>query len=80
MLLFISMFINMFIFRAITAMVLESAITTRLEGRLICMCGIINGKNVFLVWPLRLAQVLHDGSVFLIMGMTMPAILRAQCW
>ena len=23
--------------------------------------------------PLRLAQVLHDGSVFLIMGMTMPA-------
>ena len=35
--------------------------------------------NVFLVWPLRLAQVLHDGSVFLIMGMTMPATLRAQC-
>ena len=33
-----------FIFRAITAMVLESAITTRLEGRLICTCGIINGK------------------------------------
>ena len=36
-------------------------------------------KEVFLVWPLRLAQVLHDGSVFLIMGMSMPAILRAQC-
>ena len=35
--------------------------------------------NVFLVWLLRLAQVLHDGSVFLIMGVTMPAILRAQC-
>ena len=27
-----------------TAMVLESAITTRLGGRLICTCGIINGK------------------------------------
>jgi hypothetical protein len=34
------MFIIKFIFRAITAMVLESAITTRL----ICTCGIINGK------------------------------------
>jgi len=37
-------------------------------------------KYIFLVSPLRLAQVLHDGSVFLIMGMTMPATLRAQCW
>ena len=36
-------------------------------------------KNVFLVWPLRLAQVLHDGYVFLIMGMSMSATLRAQC-
>jgi hypothetical protein len=44
MLLFISMFVIMFIFRAITAMVLESAIITRLGGKLICMCGIINGK------------------------------------
>ena len=35
--------------------------------------------NIFLVPPLRLAQVLHDGSIFLIMGMTMPATLRAQC-
>ena len=37
-------------------------------------------QKVFLVKPLRLAQVLHDGSVFLIMGMTMPATLRTQCW
>ena len=37
-------------------------------------------QNVYLVWPLRLAQVLLDGSVFLIMGMSMPAILRAQCY
>ena len=44
MLLFISMFVIMFIFRAITAMVLESTITTRLGGKLICTCGIINGK------------------------------------
>ena len=36
-------------------------------------------QEVFLVWTLRLAQVLHDGSVFLIMGMSMPATLRAQC-
>ena len=35
-------------------------------------------KNVFLVMPLRLAQVLHDDPVFLIMVMTMLAILRAQ--
>jgi len=38
------MIIIMFMFHAITAMVLESAITTRLEERLICTCGIINGK------------------------------------
>ena len=44
MILFISEFIIMFVFHAITAMVLESAITTRLGGRLICTCGIINGK------------------------------------
>lgn len=44
MILFISEFIIMFMFHAITAMVLESAITTRLGGRLICTCGIINGK------------------------------------
>jgi hypothetical protein len=43
-LLFISMFIIMFMFHAITAMVLESTITTRLGGRLICTCGIINDK------------------------------------
>jgi hypothetical protein len=35
----------MFIFCAITAKVLEFAITTRLGGKLICMCGIINGKK-----------------------------------
>jgi len=40
----ISLFIIMFMFHAITAMVLESAINTRLGGRLICTCGIINGK------------------------------------
>ena len=39
----------------------------------------IKPKNVFLVMPLRLAQVLHDDLVVLIMGTTMPAILRAQC-
>ena len=33
----------------------------------------IKRYNVFLVIPLRLAQVLHDGHVFLIMGMSMPA-------
>ena len=44
MILFISEFIIMFMFHAITAMVLESAITTRLGGRLICTCGIINDK------------------------------------
>ena len=44
MILFISEFIIMFMFHAITAMVLESAIITRLGGRLICTCGIINGK------------------------------------
>jgi hypothetical protein len=44
MLLFIFMFIIMFMFHAKTAMVLESTITTRLGGRLICMGGIINGK------------------------------------
>ena len=70
----------MFMIHAITAMILESAISTRPGGKLICTCGIINGKNVFLVLPLRLAQVLHDDPVFLIMGMAMPAILRAQCW
>ena len=35
----------MFMFHAITAMILESAISTRLRGRLICTCGIINGKK-----------------------------------
>ena len=45
MILFISEFIIMFMFHAITAMILESAISTRLGGRLICMCGIINGKK-----------------------------------
>ena len=44
MILFISEFIIMFMFHAITAMVLESALTTRLGGRLIFTCGIINGK------------------------------------
>jgi len=44
MLLIISLFIIRFMFHAITAMVLESTITTRLGGRLICTCGIINGK------------------------------------
>ena len=44
MILFISEFIIMFMFHAITSMILESAISTRLEGRLICMCGIINDK------------------------------------
>ena len=44
MILFISEVIIMFMFHAITAMVLESAITMRLGGRLICTCGIINGK------------------------------------
>ena len=39
----------------------------------------IKRKNLFLVMPLRLAQVLHDGSIFMIMGMTMPATLWAQC-
>jgi hypothetical protein len=34
----------MFMFYAITAMVLESTITTRLRGKLMCMCRIINGK------------------------------------
>ena len=34
----------MFMFHAITAMVLESAISTSLGGRLKCTCGIINGK------------------------------------
>jgi hypothetical protein len=34
----------MFIFRAINAMVVESIITTRLGGKLIGTCGIINGK------------------------------------
>jgi len=45
MLLFISEFIIMFMFHAITAMILESAISTRLGGRLICTCGIINDKK-----------------------------------
>ena len=45
MILFISEFIIMFMFRAITAMILESAISTRLGGGLICTCGIINGKK-----------------------------------
>ena len=31
-------------FHAITAMVLESTITTRLGGKLMCTCGILNGK------------------------------------
>jgi hypothetical protein len=31
-------------FYAITAMFLESTITTRLGGKLMCTCGIINGK------------------------------------
>ena len=39
----------------------------------------IKQRNVFLVMPLRLAHVLHDDPVFLIMGMAMPTILRAQC-
>ena len=34
----------MFMFYAITAMVLESAITTSLRGKLMCMCGKMNGK------------------------------------
>ena len=68
----------MFMIHAITAMILESTISTRLGGKLMCTCGTINGK-IFLVMPLRLAQVLHGDPVFLIMGMTMPAILRAQC-
>ena len=45
MILFISEFTIMFMFHAITAMVLESAITTRLGARLICTCGIINDKK-----------------------------------
>ena len=61
-------------------MILESAITTRLGGKLMCTCGINKWINAFLVSPMRLPQVLHDGFVFLIMGMTMPATLRAQCW
>ena len=44
MILFISEFIIMFMFHAITA-ILESAISTWLGGRLICKCGIINGKK-----------------------------------
>jgi hypothetical protein len=34
----------MFMFHAITAMILESAISTRLGGKLMCTCGIINSK------------------------------------
>ena len=45
MILFISEFTIMFMFHAITAMILESVISTRLGGRLICTCGIINGKK-----------------------------------
>ena len=45
MILFISEFIIMFMFHAITAMILESTISTRLGGRLKCTCGIINGKK-----------------------------------
>ena len=59
----------MLIFYAITAMALEHAKTKRFRGKLVCTCRIINGKIRFLVLPLVLAQVLHDGSVFLIMGM-----------
>ena len=44
MLLIISLFIIMFMFHAITAMILESANKTRLGGKLMCTCGIINGK------------------------------------
>ena len=45
MILFISEFIIMFMFHAITAMILESAISTRLGGRLIYTCGIIKGRS-----------------------------------
>jgi hypothetical protein len=34
----------MFVFHAITSMVLEAAITMSLGGKLIGICGIINGK------------------------------------
>ena len=44
MILFISEFIIMFMFHAITAMVLESAITRGSEEDS-CTCGIIKGKK-----------------------------------
>ena len=37
-------------------------------------------KNVFLFWLLRLTQVLHDGSIFLIMGMTMCNTPKNLIW
>jgi hypothetical protein len=57
-----------FVFYAIIFVVVEYVKAKRLRGKLICTCRVINNKYRFLVLPLGLAQVLHDGSVFLIMG------------
>lgn len=58
----------MFMFYVVTDMVLKPAITKRFSGKLVSTCRVLNGKTGFLVLPLGLAQILHDGCIFLIVG------------
>lgn len=62
---------------------LQWFLNMRFRGKPICMCG-KNKRKVVPSPASRTSSLLHDDSVFLIMGIVkvtrMPATMRAHCW